>query len=195
MTKLHILHDAKEIARRVAELGRQISGDFRGQTLDVIAVLDNAYVFVADLVRAMDIPVRTHFIRTEMQDIEDPNTGKPRKEIFYTPEINAHDRNVLLVEGVLQSGITTDFLLRRIGLHVPRIVKIAVCVDKPTERKVFLEPDYAAFQLASNEMVVGYGLAWNGMHGNLGYLASPTARVEKKAAAAARKVSKGKKKR
>lgn len=173
---LTVLYNREAIARRVREMGRAISRDFKGQTLDVVAVLDNAFVFVADLVRAIDIPVRTHFIRTEIQEITDPNTGKERQEIFYSPEIDAQDKNILLVEGVLQSGITTDFLMRRIGLHGPRVVKTAVVVDKPRQRKVFLEPDYYAFRLASNDMVVGYGLAWDGLHSNLPYLGSMTRR-------------------
>jgi hypoxanthine phosphoribosyltransferase len=185
--ELTVLYKPEEIARRVREVGRQISEDFRGQTLDVVAVLDNAYVFMADLVRALDVPVRTHFIRAEMEDVLDPNTGKPRKEISFTPEVEASDGNVLVVEGVLQSGITTDFLLRRIGLHNPRVVKTAVCIDKPGERRVFLEPDYALFKMASNEIVVGYGLAWAGLHSNLPFIgtvarpAAPTGRAEARA--------------
>lgn len=168
--ELKVLYSPEEIAGRVREVGRQISEDFEGETLDVVGVLDNAYVFMADLVRALEVPVRTHFIRAEMEDILDPNTGKERKEISFTPEVEASDGNVLVLEGVLQSGITTDFLLRRIGLHNPRVVKTAVCVDKPGERRVFLEPDYALFKLASNEIVVGYGLAWSGLHSNLPFI-------------------------
>jgi len=168
-----VLYKPDVIARRVSELGREISRDFRGQTLDVVTVLDNAFVFAADLVRALEVPVRIHFMRTEMQDIVDPNTGKERKEIFFTPEVEAEGCNILLVEGVVHSGVTIDFLLRRISVHQPRVVKTAVCVDKPGERKVLLEPDYVAFRLASNDMVVGYGLAWDGLHANLPYLGSP----------------------
>lgn len=193
--ELKVLYQAEDIARRVREVGRQISEDFEGETLDVVAVLDNAYVFMADLVRALEVPVRTHFIRAEMEDIVDPNTGKPRKEISFTPEVEASDGNVLVVEGVLQSGITTDFLLRRIGLHNPRVVKTAVCIDKPRERRVFLEPDYALFKLASNEMVVGYGLAWDGLHSNLPYIgavARPAAPAGKPEARRAGRKGKGK---
>lgn len=170
MRELKVLHRPAAIARRVRELGRQISKDFAGQTLDVVGVLNNGYVFMADLVRALSVPVRVHFVRAEIIDTTDPNTGKERKEIFYSPEIDAADRNVLLVRGVVQSGVTTEFLLRRIGLHNPRAVKLATCVDKPDERKLLLEADYYAFRAASNTIVVGYGLAWNGSHGSLPYL-------------------------
>ena len=170
MKPLKVLFKPEAIARRVRELGRQISRDFRGQTVDVVGLIDNGHIFMADIIRSMEVPTRCHFIRTETRDVTDPNTGKERKEIFYTPEIEAEDKNILLVDGVLQSGITTDFLLRRIYLHRPRTVKTVVCIDKPGERKVFLEPDYWAFRLASNSVVVGYGLAWDGLHGNLPYL-------------------------
>lgn len=172
MKSLHVLYEPQVIGRRVAALGKRISRDFRGQTLDVVAVLDNAFVFAADLVRAVKVPVRTHFIHAEMQDIVDPNNGRERKEVFFTPPVEANGRNILVVEGVVRSGITTDFLLCRIGLRQPRVVKTAVCVDRPSERKVALESDYAAFQLASNSIVVGYGLTWEGKHGQLPYLGS-----------------------
>ncbi|MEE8200374.1 MAG: phosphoribosyltransferase family protein [Candidatus Acidoferrales bacterium] len=181
MRPLKVLHNPKEIARRVRWLGRRISRDFRGHTLDVVGILDQGFIFMADLVRALDVPTRCHFIRAEMHNITDPNTGKERREIFYTPEIDAQGKNILLVEGVLQSGITTDFLLRRISLHQPRQVKTAVCLDKPADRKVFLEPDYVAFRLASNSVVVGYGLAWDGLHGNLPYLGTWGAPAEARA--------------
>ncbi|MBI2955673.1 MAG: hypoxanthine phosphoribosyltransferase [Acidobacteria bacterium] len=170
MNQLKVIHRPDAIARRVRALGREISRDFRGQTLDVVGLLDNGFVFMADLVRALDLPVRTHFIRTVTQDTSDPTTGKPRKEIFYTPEIEAAGRNILLVDGVLRTGITTDFLLRRISLRRPRVVKTAVLLDKPVERRVLLEPDYYAFRLASNDIVIGYGLSWDGLHSNLPYL-------------------------
>lgn len=168
--KFKVLFNPNVIARRVRALGKQISRDFRGQTLDVVGLLDNGFVFMADLLRALDLPVRTHFVRTVTQDIVDANTGKPRREIFYTPDIEAKGKNILLVDGVLQSGITTDFLLRRLGLQRPRVVKTAVLVDKPIERRVFLEPDYVGFRLASNPIVVGYGLSWDGLHSHLPYL-------------------------
>lgn len=172
MNGLKVLHSPQAIARRVRELGEKISRDFRGKTVDVVGLVDNGFVFMADLVRTIRVPVRYHFIRTEVFHVTDADTGKPRKEIFYTPEIEAAGKNILLVDGVLQSGVTTDFLLRRIGLHQPRMLKTAVCVDKPEERKVPLKPDYCAFRIASNLTVVGYGLSWQGLHGNLPYLGS-----------------------
>ena len=170
MKSLKKLYSPEVISRRVRQLGREISRDYRGKTVDLVAVLDNGYMFVADLVRTLDVPVRTHFIRTEVRDIVDPNLGKPRQEIFYTPEVDAEAKHILLVDGLVRTGITHDFLLRRISLRNPRSVKTAVLVDKVAERHVLLEPDYVGFRLASNDMVVGYGLALNGLDGNLPYV-------------------------
>jgi len=75
-----------------------------------------------------------------------------------------------VVDGLVQTGITHDFLLRRISLRNPRSVKTAVLIDKVVDRRVLLEPDYVGFRLASNDMVVGYGLALNGLDGNLPYV-------------------------
>ena len=174
MKDLRTLYNEAAIARRVRALGQQITKDYRGQTVDVVGLVDNGYIFLADLVREVHLPMRIHFIRTVMKDVVDHALGKERKEISYTPEIPAENRNILLLDGVLQSGITTDFLLRRIGLRSPRSVKTAVLIDKSFDRKVFLEPDYYAFRLASNDIVVGYGLSWNGLHGNLPFLAKLT---------------------
>ncbi len=170
MKGLKTLYSSEVISRRVRQLGREISRDYRGKTIDLVVVLDNGYVFVADLARSLDVPVRTHFIRTEIRDIVDPNTGKPREEIFYTPEVEAEGKHILMVDGLVQTGITHDFLLRRISLRNPRSVKTAVLVDKIADRHVLLEPDYVGFRLASNEVVIGYGLAWNGLNGNLPYV-------------------------
>jgi hypoxanthine phosphoribosyltransferase len=92
------------------------------------------------------------------------------------------------VDGLVQTGITHDFLLRRIGLHNPRSVKTAVLIDKVADRHVLLEPDYVGFRLASNEVVIGYGLAWNGLHGNLPYVG----KMNRSAASSAGRTRKGK---
>ena len=163
------LYKAEQIARRVRELGKQISRDSGGEPLDVVCLLDNGFVFFADLIRHLTVPVRCHFVRVEARDTVDL-AGHERKEIFYTPEIGANGKNVLLVDGVLHTGVVMDFLVKRIGLSGPKSLKTVVLVDKLAERKVPLEPDYVGFRLASNQMVAGYGLAWDGFYRNLPYV-------------------------
>ncbi len=169
MTQFKPLYNAEQIARRVRELGRQISREAGDAPLDVVCILDNGFVFFADLVRQLTVPVRCHFVRVEARDTVDL-AGYERKEIFYTPEIQANGKNVLLVDGVLHTGVVMDFLVKRIGLSGPKSLKTVVMVDKPVERRVPLEPDYFGFRLASNKMVVGYGLAWDGLYRNLPYV-------------------------
>lgn len=166
------LFKAEQIARRVRELGKEISRDYRGQSVDLLGILDNAFVFVADLLRHIEVPVRCQFIRAEFRDFRDAE-GHERKEIFYTPEFDGAGKNVLLVEGVLTSGITMDFLIKRIGLRQPKSVKTVVFIDKTGERRLPLEPDYYAFRLESSPPVVGYGLAWDGFYRNLPYVGVP----------------------
>lgn len=180
------LYKPDQIARRVRELGKEISRDYRGQPLDLVAVVDNAFVFLADLVRHIEVPVRCQFIRAEMRDVRDAQ-GYERKEIFYTPEFDGSGKHVLIVDGVLTSGITLDFLIKRIGLSRPKSVKTVVLIDKPAERRLPLEPDYFAFRLTSSQPVVGYGLAWDGFYRNLPYVAVPGGKPATPARAPARR--------
>lgn len=180
--ELKPLYKAGQVARRVRELGRKITRDYRGEPIELVGVLDNSFIFLADLARAIQSPVRCHFIRSETRDIRDP-AGYERKEIFYTPEFSAAGKHVLLVDGVLTSGVTMDFLLKRVGLSQPKSVKTAVLIDKPAERKLALQPDYFGFRMASNKIVVGYGLGWDGFYRNLPYIGTPAPARSRTAAA------------
>lgn len=170
-SKLKVLYSEKEIARRVQELGSQIARDFKGETIHVVGLVDTGHIFMADLIRSLKGSVSAHFVSTNTREIIDPNYQRERKEIFFYPEIEAENRSLLVVDGVLNSGVTMDFLLRRMWLRQPRMVKTVVLLDKVAARRVLLEPDYVGFEFASNDIVVGYGLAWDGLYGNLPYLA------------------------
>ncbi len=158
-------YTAARIANRVKELGRQISKECRGRRLDVVITMNRGFMFGADLVRALDIPVALHFLREDVRDVE--QGGKIRREVFFgdratvsagreRPELKGRD--VLLVDVVLDRGITQDFLLRRIGESGPRSLRLAVLLDKTSKRRVALEPDYFGFRTASNQVWTGYGL-------------------------------------
>jgi len=148
---------AARIAKRVAELGRQISRACGGKRLDVVIMLDRGFVFAADLIRHIDAPVVCHFVRAEVRDVE--QGGHPRREVVFAGGPEVKDRDVLVVDAVLDSGVTQEFLLRRLGESQPRSLRLAVLLDKPEQRRVGLEPDYFGFRTASNGMWVGYGLA------------------------------------
>jgi hypoxanthine phosphoribosyltransferase len=165
-----VLYSEEQLSQRVKELGEEISRDFKGKTLDVICLVDSGHVFMADLIRSLAVPVRTHFMSMAIRNVMDPNYDRERQEIFFYPEIDTEGRSLLVVDGVLQTGITLDFLLRRLWMRKPREVKMAILLNKEAERRVLLEPEYVGFQLDSNDIVVGYGLAWQDLDGNLPYL-------------------------
>jgi hypoxanthine phosphoribosyltransferase len=145
------------IAKRVAELGRQISRACGGKRLDVVITLDRGFVFAADLIRHIDAPAVCHFVRAEVRDVE--QGGHQRREVAFGGGPDVKGRDVLLVDAVLDSGVTQEFLLRRLGESQPRSLRLAVLLDKPEQRRVGLEPDYFGFRTASNHIWVGYGLA------------------------------------
>ncbi len=145
------------IASRVAALGREISRASQGRRLDVVITLDRGFIFAADLVRQLTNPTVCHFVREEVRDVED--SGHARREVFFGVRPELKGRDVLLVDAVLDSGVTQEFLLRRLGESKPRSLRMAVLLDKPEQRRVNLEPDYFGFRTASNGQWVGYGLA------------------------------------
>ena len=164
---------AARIAARVAALGKEVSREYNGRRLDVVITLDRGFVFAADLMRHIVAPVVCHFVREEVRDVEDG--GHARREVFFGSGPELQGRDVLVVDAVLESGVTQEFLLRRLGESKPRSIRLAVLLDKPAKRRVALEPDYFGFRTASNQMWVGYGLAAaNGMGRNLRQL-SPAA--------------------
>lgn len=168
---LKVVYSSAKISARIAEIGRAITKDYHGRTLDVVAIMDSAFVFAADLVRHIKCPMVCHFVRAEMRDVN--VGGYERKEIFFSPEPVLKGRDVLLVDAVLHSGVTIDFWAKRLLDGRPRSLRTAVLIDKPQERKVDFQPDYFCFQTASNYLV-GYGLPErHGLYRNLPYVGTP----------------------
>ena len=105
---LKVLLNADQIQKRVKELGRQISEDYRGKTIHAVSVLENGFMFMADLVRSIDMPVVCHFMKPEFTEKHDTGT----LEIFFTPELDVKGQEVLLIEALVPSGVTSQFLIR-----------------------------------------------------------------------------------
>jgi hypoxanthine phosphoribosyltransferase len=148
--ELRSLIPAEQIQKRVKEMGRQISDDYRGRTLHVLALLENAFVFTADLVRELDVPVICQFI-------------KPRYspgdvlEIFFSHRPDISGQHLLVLEGLVHSGVTTEFLTSDLRSRGAASVKVATLLDRPAARRVQLQLDYFGF-LVDEAFVVGYGL-------------------------------------
>jgi hypoxanthine phosphoribosyltransferase len=156
-------YSAARIANRIKRLGRDISRDARGKRLDIVVTMDRSFVFAADLIRSIETPVVLHFVREDVRDVD--QGGQSRREVYFAGRAGKDGaaelkgRDVLLVDAILDSGVTQEFLLRRLGESKPRSLRLAVLLDKISRRRVALEPDYFAFQTASNQVWSGYGLA------------------------------------
>lgn len=109
---LRCVYSDKQIQTRVQELAKQINRDYEGKTLHVVGILEDAFVFMADLVRCLTMPVVCHFMKAEIRDTSAGPTAL--REIMYTPKVEATGRDVLLISGILQSGVTLDYLYRYI---------------------------------------------------------------------------------
>ncbi len=165
---LKVVYSPGRLASQVARLGRTISRDYAGRTVDVVIILENAFVFGADLVRRISRPVVCHFVRSEMRDVK--LGGYDRREVFFGHQPHLQGRDVLLVDAVLHSGVTQDFLVKRLQEGRPHSLRVAVLLDKPQDRKVDLKPDYFGFAAAS-KYLAGYGLAGRrGWYRNLPYV-------------------------
>jgi hypoxanthine phosphoribosyltransferase len=181
----------RRLATRLGQLGRSISRDYAGRTLDVVIVLENSFLFAADLVREISRPVVCHFVRSDMRDVR--LAGHDYREIFFSAPPALRGRDVLVVDAVLNTGVTQDFLLRRLEEGRPRSLRLAVLFDKPQARKVDLRAEYTGFAAASKEWV-GFGLSGDrGLYRNLPYVASKNSRVNGRGrhAGARRKATKG----
>jgi hypoxanthine phosphoribosyltransferase len=156
---------AGRIAARIAELGRAITRACQGRRVDVVVMMDRGFMFAADLIRNVDAPVVCHFVHADVRDVD--QGGHARREVAFGKGPELKGRDVLVIDAVLDSGVTQEFLLRRLGESQPRSLRLAVLLDKPEQRRVALEPDYFGFRSASNGLWVGYGLAAsNGMGRN-----------------------------
>ena len=172
-------YSAARIGARVSELGREITRAYKGRRVDVVVTLDRVFIFAADLLREINTAVVCHFVREDVRDVTDG--GNERREVYFGARPELKGRDVLLLDAVLESGVTQEFLLRRLGESQPRSLRLAVLLDKPARRRVGLEPDYFGFRTASKDVWVGYGLAAdNGTGRNLGALSTGVAQVKRR---------------
>lgn len=162
-----VLISAEQIQRRIPEIAKQIASDYEGKTVYVVCVLENGFVFTSDLIRALDIPLICQFLRPVTTEKTDGSTATT--EIFYEPEIDVRDQDVLLVEALVQSGQTTEFLMRNLMSRGAKSVKLCALLDRQAARTVSLQPDYFGF-LVDASFVVGYGLGAPQLGRNLPFI-------------------------
>jgi hypoxanthine phosphoribosyltransferase len=161
------LFEAAEIQKRVTDLGRQITHDFNGEPVVVVGVLKGAFMFTADLVRAIKCPVIVDFIGCASYS-GTRSTGTVR--ITHDLSTDIVGKNILLVEDIIDTGRTLDYLIRILKERNPKTLKLCTLLDKPAAREVPVNVDYFGFSI-SNEFVIGYGLDLDQRYRELPFIA------------------------
>jgi hypoxanthine phosphoribosyltransferase len=163
-----VIYTPQQIQKRVREIAAQVNRDYRGKTVYVVGILENCFLFMADLVRALKVPTVCLFLKAEVRDSHSGDA--PVREIMYTPKVDAEGKDILLVDAILQSGLTLDHLCRYMVGRNARSVRTATLVEKTDERKVDVPTDYVGFK-HKGKFLLGYGLAFEGKYRNLPYIA------------------------
>ena len=158
----------EEMRARIRELGKQITADYTGKDFVLVGVLKGAYAFYADLARAIRIPMRVDFLMVTSAGSRAKKSGKVKKVTELTEDIKGKD--VLLVEDIVDSGLTAQHLVKTLAQKKPRSIKVCTLLSKPDGRTVDLVIDYVGFKIP-NKYVVGYGLDYQQKYRNLPYLA------------------------
>jgi len=169
-----ILISREQVAQRVAELGAQITRDFTGESVIFVGVLKGAAIFLSDLARQVQLDATFDFIavssygRRPSPSHELKHGWDSTGEVRLTKDVDQsmRDKNVIIVEDILDTGLTLTYLKKILGAHQPRALKIAALLDKPSRRKEPISGDYVGFTIP-DEFVVGYGLDYAERYRNL----------------------------
>jgi hypoxanthine phosphoribosyltransferase len=162
-----ILFTEEEIQLKVKELGKQISSDYAGRNLLVVCVLKGAFIFMADLVKAMDIPLELDFMAVSSYGVSTKSSGVVK--IIKDLDIPVEGRDVMIVEDIIDSGLTLSYLIDVLERRNALSIAVVTLFDKPARRTVDLEPDYKGYTLP-DAFVVGYGLDYAEKYRNLPYI-------------------------
>jgi hypoxanthine phosphoribosyltransferase len=163
-----ILVQPDDLSRRVRELGEQISADYAGKDLLLVGVLKGAVFFLSDLMRHFRVPCEVDFMAVASYGSATDSSGVVR--ILKDLDAAIENRHVLIVEDIIDSGLTLQYLLRNLGAREPASVEVCALLTKPERRKVELKPRYVGFEIP-NRFVVGYGLDHAERYRNLPYVA------------------------
>jgi hypoxanthine phosphoribosyltransferase len=163
-----VLVGAQELSRRVRELGEAISRDYAGRPLLLVGVLKGAVFFLSDLMRFIDIPVEVDFMAVASYGSATDSSGVVR--ILKDLDVAIEGRDVLIVEDIVDSGLTLQYLLRNLGSRNPASLEVCALLTKPDRRKVDLPTRYVGFEIP-DRFVIGYGLDYAERHRNLPFVA------------------------
>ncbi len=160
------VYSAAQIAERVTTLAGEISREYEGRELTVLGVVEDGFMFLADLLRQLDVPLRVAFIRYEHRSLGGV------QDLNFSTQLDLTRRDVLLVEGVMETGVTQEYLVKQLESRAAASVKLCVLIDKVDARRVDLKLDWRAFE-THESYLFGYGLGFQDRWRNLSYLARP----------------------
>ena len=164
MQKLKVLFSQETIKKRVEELANEIRADYAGKYPLLIGVLKGSFVFLADLIRALNMPLEIDFIGLSSYGSGTESSGNV--EIVGELKSSIEDRDILVVEDIVDTGLTVAFLLEYLRKKGPASLKLCALTDKPARRRVPLTIDYLGFSVP-DKFLVGYGLDWDEKFRNL----------------------------
>jgi len=162
-----VLIDELTLAQRVAELGAEVSEDYRGRDLLLVGVLKGAVFFIADLMRAIDVPCEVDFMAISSYGSATDSSGVVR--ILKDLDLSIEGRNVLVVEDIVDSGLTLAYLVRTLKARSPASLEICALMTKPARRAVDVHCRYVGFEIPQR-FVIGYGLDFAERYRNLPYV-------------------------
>lgn len=162
-----ILLDEKTIQKKIEKLGKQISQDYKDKTPILVCILRGAVVFLSDLMRTISVPVKIDFMSISSYGNSTQSSGvvKIRKDI----DVDIVNQDVIIVEDIVDTGLTLDYIFKYLQKHNPASLKICTLLDKPEAHKIDLKLDYVGYEI-ENEFVVGYGLDFAEKYRNLPYV-------------------------
>ena len=164
---LRVLLSEDEIREKVRELGGKITADYKNSNLMLVTVLKGAVVFLADLMRQIDVPAEIDFMVVSSYGSGVKSSGVVK--IVKDLDVPLAGKDILIVEDILDSGLTLSYIKELLESRGPRSIRIATLLDKPSRRKVDLQADYIGFSVP-DEIVIGYGLDYDEKYRNLPYI-------------------------
>ena len=166
-----VVFSEDEIAQRIALVGAEIAAAFGDTEVCVVGLMKSCLVFMADIIRAIPRDLSVHLLRVYSQPEAD--TEPPRTEFLFSMPIPYEGKDILLLDDIIDTGITLNYLLGHIREHRPRSLRVCALIDKPQERKIDVHPDWSLFRIENpppDRFLVGYGLDYGENYRGLPYI-------------------------